>query len=592
MTDSVAVTATDDNGIATLAYQLQSSSTCSAASFPGVGTAFNSGDIIVSQIDETNNAQYICIKAIDNAGNTAFLSSANDLNIDITPPVTPTTTATMEAGTDSGAFNNDSITNNQNPSFTGTCSTEGELITLYIDGVLNNTGTCTGGVFSVTAGTLTEGTYNVTFTITDLAENESGMSPGQSFEIDLTPNSVPTVNSPNTGDEAEENFTVTAQCTAAGEIISVSNTNIVPNPTTQTCTAAGALEVPVTFNNNAIPGTQETISVTITDVAGNESNSTDIELFVSDGDGVPRSTENGHPNGGDGNGDGTPDGDQTETTSITNAENTNYNTLDITSATCTNTTGFVSQKEINLSSADLLADYPLGLWDFRLVCDAPGQTADIVIYLDRTYDTDDWIYKKYDRNGNVYAIITNQITFGVANVGGNDVTTITYSVTDGGPLDEDGVANGVIIDPSGPAIIVNGAPSSGSGGNFVYPVGVCDYQKKQCRERYPTQASSVGSTYDAFRTCVKSGASSGYECSNQWMLANDYQTCNSNTQCQTELLAESVEVIEAPETVNKTTLETNQPLVTDDAQAITQEPQALQCSTKAYQRFAERRGDG
>lgn len=45
---------------------------------------------------------------------------------------------------------------------------------------------------------------------------------------------------------------------------------------------------------------------------------------------------------------------------------------------------------------------------------------------------------------------------------GHDVITVEYSVKDGGPLDDDGVENGVIVDPAGLAIVKSvGVPNTG-----------------------------------------------------------------------------------------------------------------------------------
>ncbi len=42
---------------------------------------------------------------------------------------------------------------------------------------------------------------------------------------------------------------------------------------------------------------------------------------------------------------------------------------------------------------------------------------------------------------------------------------ISYQVTDGGPLDADGMVNGVIVDPAGPGASVSHAVLAGAGGN-------------------------------------------------------------------------------------------------------------------------------
>lgn len=66
------------------------------------------------------------------------------------------------------------------------------------------------------------------------------------------------------------------------------------------------------------------------------------------------------------------------------------------------------------------------------------------------------------------------MTYGTATVGGTIVTTVSFTVTDGDPLtDEDAVADGVINDPSGPAVIVATSGGGGSSGS-VKKMDICN----------------------------------------------------------------------------------------------------------------------
>ena len=105
---------------------------------------------------------------------------------------------------------------------------------------------------------------------------------------------------------------------------------------------------------------------------------------------------------------------------------------------------------------DAIYDYPLGLQDYSLTCANNGEIATVVFYFDQEYDTSSWVWRKFDRSGQVYATMQDQVAYGTSVVGSSSVTTATYTVTDGGPLDEDGVVNGIIIDPSGPAVLAQG----------------------------------------------------------------------------------------------------------------------------------------
>lgn len=48
--------------------------------------------------------------------------------------------------------------------------------------------------------------------------------------------------------------------------------------------------------------------------------------------------------------------------------------------------------------------------------------------------------------------MSSAVTYATASIGINSVTTASYSISDGGVLDEDALANGTIVDPSGPAL--------------------------------------------------------------------------------------------------------------------------------------------
>ena len=112
-------------------------------------------------------------------------------------------------------------------------------------------------------------------------------------------------------------------------------------------------------------------------------------------------------------------------------------------------------------------DYPLGLYEFDISLGTSTSEL-ITIELDKIYDTSAWMYRKY--NGSNFVDISNQVVYGSV----NGKTTVTYTVTDNGPLDLDS-RTGFIKDPAGPAIAVtppdNTSPvtttpsSSGGGGS-------------------------------------------------------------------------------------------------------------------------------
>ncbi len=54
---------------------------------------------------------------------------------------------------------------------------------------------------------------------------------------------------------------------------------------------------------------------------------------------------------------------------------------------------------------------------------------------------------------NTFIDFEDQVTYGTAVIGGNTVTTVSFSITDGGAYDGDGLRDGVVTDPAGPAVL-------------------------------------------------------------------------------------------------------------------------------------------
>ena len=114
-----------------------------------------------------------------------------------------------------------------------------------------------------------------------------------------------------------------------------------------------------------------------------------------------------------------------------------------------------------MSSPDPNYDYPVGLFDFRIVCDQVGAEATITIILDDEYNTAVWAWRKFNAADGTYEDFTTQPTYGTTIVNGDTVTTVSFSLRDGGENDEDGIANAVIIDPSGPGVLTfNSVPAA------------------------------------------------------------------------------------------------------------------------------------
>src|SRR5581483_11525458 len=128
--------------------------------------------------------------ARDLAGNLAGSSTpSTTFNVDNTAPVTPT--LVLAAASDSGPFNNDQITSNSLPTFTGTAEAN-SLVTILRGSTVIAQGTASGGgTFSLTAtNALVNGANSITATSTDAVGNVSAASTPLVVILDRT---VPTL---------------------------------------------------------------------------------------------------------------------------------------------------------------------------------------------------------------------------------------------------------------------------------------------------------------------------------------------------------------------------------------------------------------
>lgn len=96
---------------------------------------------------------------------------------------------------------------------------------------------------------------------------------------------------------------------------------------------------------------------------------------------------------------------------------------------------------------DIGRSYPFGLLSFTLTVPT-GSTQHISVGWETSESPTNFVLRKYNATTHAYssvpgAVLTSE-TFGVIHT-----IIATYDITDGGPLDADGVANGTIVDPIG-----------------------------------------------------------------------------------------------------------------------------------------------
>lgn len=160
---------------------------------------------------------------------------------------------------------------------------------------------------------------------------------------------------------------------------------------------------------------------------------------------VNSADEDAAPNDGDGNDDGTLDRLQPTVTSFEIDSSGVYETL-VTQGCSEN--GTVASVDVSsLAQRDSGKVYPYGLVDFSLNC-SRGDTVTVSKYVFVDDQPTSYVLRKYNPNTETYTDVSGS-TIVSQTVGSTQALVTTYSITDGGDLDDDGEANGVIVDPVG-----------------------------------------------------------------------------------------------------------------------------------------------
>ncbi len=126
-------------------------------------------------------------------------------------------------------------------------------------------------------------------------------------------------------------------------------------------------------------------------------------------------------------------------------------------------------------TSDMPRDFPMGLIDFQVHADTVGGTVTMTVYLQEPAPEN---YHWYKYNG-ASGTWTNYSEFtgpdGEKGAVFNDARDqVTLTLIDGGMGDDDGIANGIITDPSGLATVSSGLVSTGAiGSNDFGAAGGC-----------------------------------------------------------------------------------------------------------------------
>jgi large repetitive protein len=397
---------------------------------------------------------------LDPAGNISAVSVVSSGVVDTALPAAPVV-ATVNSSIVSATVAY--LTTDSTPVLTGT-GTPGNTV-IILDSLSNTVGTATvqaDGSWTSVLSVLADGSYVLSSTQTSPAGNTSLPSNIALVTVDTTAPLAPTITDPLSG----ARLTVTAPSfTGTGEagndlrVLGAEGRIICTTQVLATGLWACLSAVDQGEGSHAYTAVQ-------VDVAGNTSPTsiaTTIILDIST-DGATSLQEDAAPNSGDSNGDGLKDSAQGNVAALPNPNNAGkYATLEVAqSNSCGQINGYSTKAEQQLAAQDSDFDYAMGLFSYSFKCAVPGSSTQVTMILDKKYDTTRWVYRKYNSLTKQYANISQYVTYGTRVVAGVELTTVTITAQDGGPLDEDGLVNGTFVDPSGPSSSVAGLSTTGS----------------------------------------------------------------------------------------------------------------------------------
>ena len=235
----------------------------------------------------TNGNHTISYTLTDTAGNESSASPILPVVINSNAPAAPAIAPDMTAATDTGASSIDNNTSNTTPSFAIPAPGAGNTPTLYVDGLM------VASTFNAATNTLTpttplsEGNYNIAYTLTNPGGSESVLSPSLPSVIDTTaPTTAPSVlivadtnndgniNASEKASSTSTNVTIGIPSGAiAGDVITVKDGagTLLATYTVGTGTGQVAAGSSQTIPNVSLPaeGSTLTINASIADAAGN-----------------------------------------------------------------------------------------------------------------------------------------------------------------------------------------------------------------------------------------------------------------------------------------------------------------------------------
>lgn len=212
--------------------------------------------------------------ATDEAGNVSGISPVVTITVDTSPPATPEITA--------GTVASGGSTQDTTPTISGT-GTTGDTVIIYNNGVEVARVPVTGGTWTWTSPSVSDGALNLTASSIDAAGNVSGTSPVYTITVDTVAPTAPQIDTISSSTLAngvlytnDSTPTISGK-TEIGSTVTVRIDGGAPQQATVDANGNWTLTLP---NGSALTDAPHTIIVTATDAAGNATQSAPVTVTV------------------------------------------------------------------------------------------------------------------------------------------------------------------------------------------------------------------------------------------------------------------------------------------------------------------------
>ncbi len=160
--------------------------------------------------------------------------------------------------------------------------------------------------------------------------------------------------------------------------------------------------------------------------------------------------------------------------SVTVPNAVNSKPITISQNGCGAITNTSSSSQSAMSKQDGTKSYPVGLLNYTLTGCTSGGSSTVSVIFAGVDSTKDITLRKYNATSQTYTDVAGAVLTKTT-LSSEPAVQATFSITDGSSLDQDGQANGVIVDPVGLAVVLGNSSTLANTGVVAISAGILSF---------------------------------------------------------------------------------------------------------------------